>query len=109
MNTLQIDNKGNLRAVGNFTTLTEVEAVKQDIKTLLKLFGTEYPFDNRIGIPYYNLSARNNKELIRSSVIARALEDDRVQSVSRCDVSFVKGTMQISLDVILKNGVVVNV
>lgn len=109
MQTFKIDEFSNLIITGNITTITNDNAVKQDIKTLLKMFNTEYPFDTREGVPYYNLSIRNNKELIKTNIINRVMQDPRVKSVKRIDVVFADRKMNISLDVILKNGVTINV
>ena len=109
MKTFKLDSKNNLIVNGSFIMLEGSEAVAQDIKNLLLMFQTEYPFDTRVGIPYYDLAIGNNKEVIKGSIINRVLEDTRVKSVSRIDVSFKNGTMNISLDLRLKNGETINV
>ena len=109
MVSLKVDEKGNLTAVGNFATISNVEAVKQDLKSLLKMFQTEYPFDVRVGIPYYFLAMNNNKEIVKSAVIERTLEDERVRAVQSCEVVFKNGVMNVSLEVLLKTGETINV
>ena len=109
MTTFRIDEFNNLMLTGNIITISDDDATKQDLKTLLRMFNTEYPFDTREGVPYYNLSIRNNKELIKSNIVSRVMQDTRVKAVKRIDVVFLNRRMNISLDVILKNGVTINV
>ena len=109
MTTFRIDEFNNLMLTGNIITISDNDATKQDLKTLLRMFNTEYPFDTREGVPYYNLSIRNNKELIKSNIVSRVMQDTRVKAVKRIDVVFSNRRMNISLDVILKNGVTINV
>ena len=109
MQTFRIDEFNNLIVTGNLATLSNEDATKQDLKTLLRMFNTEYPFDTREGVPYYNLSIRNNKELIKVNIVYRVMQDTRVKAVKRIDVVFSNKKMNISLDVILKNGVTINV
>lgn len=109
MQSFKLDEFNNLIMFGNISTVSNDNAVKQDIKTLLKMFNTEYPFDTREGIPYYFLASRNNKQVIKSNIIERVMQDTRVKSVQKIDVNFIAGNMQVSLDVILKNGVTINV
>ncbi len=109
MQTFKLDEFNNLIGIGSIHTISEETAVKQDIKTLLKMFQTEYPFDNREGIPYYFLARRNNRELTKGQIIARVLTDARVKSIKSITVNFVGGNMQVSLEVILNSGVVVSV
>ena len=109
MTTLQIDDKANLIAVGNFSLLSDVEAVKQDIKTLLKLFKSEYPFDVRMGIDWYNLASQNNRQNIEIAITQRILEDSRVRAIQSINVDFRGGVMNVSLEVRLKDGSCINV
>lgn len=109
MQSFKLDEFNNLIMFGNISTISDENAVKQDVKTLLRMFNTEYPFDTREGIPYYFLASRNNTQVIKSNVIERVMKDTRVKSVKRIDVNFIGGNMQISLDLILKSGVIINV
>ena len=80
MQTFKLDEFNNLIVTGNLATLHNEDATKQDLKTLLRMFNTEYPFDTREGIPYYDLSIRNNKELIKANIIDRVMQDVRVKA-----------------------------
>ena len=63
------------------------EAIKQDIKTLLLMWVTEYPFNTNQGLNWYQLSQYNNKNDIIIAVKDRILQDKRILNVNSIDVS----------------------
>lgn len=109
MVSLKLDTNNNLIFSNNFATVSGVEAVAQDIKNLLMLFITEYPFDTTIGLDYYELASQNNQTLIKNAIIERVMQDDRILSVQAIEVNFSNMNMNITLQAILKTGEVVNV
>ena len=53
MQTLRLDKNNNLILGNSFDTLDGAEAIKQDIKTLLLMWITEYPFNINKGLNWY--------------------------------------------------------
>ena len=60
MRTLKLDKNNNLTFSNDFLTIDNKEAIKQDIKTLLLMWVTEYPFNINQGLNWYQLSKYNN-------------------------------------------------
>lgn len=109
MVSLKLDNRNNLMFNSNFLTVSENEAVAQDIKNLLLLFKTENPFNLEEGINYYDLANENNRALIEDTIIERILQDGRIKSVKTIVVNFNNMNMNITTQLQLKNGSIINV
>ena len=88
MQTLRLDKNNNLIFGNSFDTLDGAEAIKQDIKTLLLMWITEYPFNINKGLNWYELSTYNNKNDIIVAVKERLLQDKRIFSVVNLEVDF---------------------
>ena len=106
MVSLKLDNQNNLIFKNNFMLVENKEAIIQDIKNLLLMFETEYPFDLTMGIPYYELAKNNNSNIIKNTIKERILEDTRVESITSLEVSFKGGKLQISAELNTSEGVV---
>ena len=50
MKTLKLDKNNNLTFSNNLETIENKDAIKQDIKTLLLMWLTEYPFNTNEGL-----------------------------------------------------------
>lgn len=109
MTSFKLDLNNNLVTTANILTVSNNEAIAQDVKNRLLMFIGEYPFNNTIGLDYYDLASQNNKNIIENAIIKRTLEDTRIKSVSLINVNFNSKNMNINMELTLKNGEVVNV
>ena len=106
MRTLKLDKNNNLTFSDNFLTIDSKEAIKQDIKTLLLMWVTEYPFNINQGLNWYQLSQYNNKNDIIIAVKDRILQDKRILNVNSIDVSFNNNLLNIEAELETTEGVV---
>ena len=106
MTTLKIDKNNNLEFSNDFQTIDSTEAIKQDIKTLLLMWLTEYPFNINEGLNWYQLSTYNNKNDIIIAVKERILQDKRILNVNSIDVSFNNNLLSIEAELETTEGIV---
>ena len=64
METFYLDSNNNLVVTTDFLTKSGLEAIKQDVKTLLLMFQTENPLNLKEGLEWYDLLNKNNLVLI---------------------------------------------
>lgn len=106
---LMIDEKNNLVFGDNLFTVEGIYSVRQDVKTRLRMWNGEYPYNIEEGVPYLDILQSANKSLFDATLRQEVLKDDRIQnaevSVSRVE----KGTATIEVDGITKEGVKFNV
>lgn len=106
MQTLKLDKNNNLIFGNNFDTLDGAEAIKQDVKTLLLMWITEYPFNVNKGLNWYQLSTYNNKNDIIQKVKERLLQDKRIFSVINLEVYFKDNQLSIEAELETIEGVI---
>ena len=106
MRTLKLDKNNNLTFSNDFQTIDSKEAIKQDIKTLLLMWVTEYPFNINEGLNWYQLSQYNNKNDIIIAVKDRILQDKRILNVNSIDVSFNNNLLSIEAELETTEGIV---
>ena len=106
MKTLKLDKNNNLTFSNDFLTIDSKEAIKQDIKTLLLMWVTEYPFNINQGLNWYQLSTYNNKNDIIIAVKERILQDKRILNVNSIDVSFNNNLLSIEAELETIEGIV---
>ena len=106
MRTLKLDKNNNLTFSNDFQTIDSKEAIKQDIKTLLLMWVTEYPFNINQGLNWYQLSQYNNKNDIIIAVKDRILQDKRILNVNSIDVSFNNNLLSIEAELETTEGIV---
>ncbi|MDD5786037.1 hypothetical protein [Campylobacter lanienae] len=106
MTTLKIDKNNNLEFSNDFQTIDSKEAIKQDIKTLLLMWLTEYPFNINQGLNWYQLSTYNNKNDIIIAVKDRILQDKRILNVNSIEVYFNNNILSIEAELETTEGIV---
>ena len=106
MQTLRLDKNNNLIFGNSFDTLSGAEAIKQDIKTLLLMWITEYPFNINKGLNWYELSTYNNKNDIIIAVKDRILQDKRILNVNSIEVYFNNNILSIEAELETTEGIV---
>ena len=106
MKTLKLDKNNNLTFSNNLETIESKEAIKQDIKTLLLIWLTEYPFNTNEGLNWYQLATYNNKNDIIAEVKERILQDRRVLNVNSIDISFNNNLLNIEAELETSEGIV---
>lgn len=106
MTTLKIDKNNNLEFSNDFQTIDSKEAIKQDIKTLLLMWLTEYPFNINEGLNWYQLSTYNNKNDIIIAVKDRILQDKRILNVNSIEVYFNNNILSIETELETTEGIV---
>lgn len=106
MTTLKIDKNNNLEFSNDFQTIDSKEAIKQDIKTLLLMWLTEYPFNINEGLNWYQLSTYNNKNDIIIAVKDRILQDKRILNVNSIEVYFNNNILSIEAELETTEGIV---
>ena len=98
MRTLKLDKNNNLTFSNNLETIESKDAIKQDIKTLLLMWLTEYPFNTNEGLNWYQLATYNNKNDIIAEVKERILQDKRVLNINSIEVSFNNNLLSIEAE-----------
>ena len=106
MQTLKLDKNNNLIFGNNFDTIDGAEAIKQDVKNLLLMWITEYPFNINKGLNWYELSTYNNKNDIIQKVKERLLQDKRIFSVISLEVYFKDNQLSIEAELETVEGVI---
>ena len=106
MKTLKLDKNNNLTFNNNLETIESKDAIKQDIKTLLLMWLTEYPFNTNEGLNWYQLATYNNKNDIIAEVKERILQDRRVLNINSIDISFNNNLLNIEAELETSEGIV---
>ena len=106
MKTLKLDKNNNLIFSNNLETIESKDAIKQDIKTLLLMWLTEYPFNTNEGLNWYQLATYNNKNDIIAEIKERILQDRRVLNVNSIDISFNNNLLNIEAELETSEGIV---
>ena len=88
MTTLALDSKNNLIAFGNFVTRSGIDAIVQDIKTLLLMWQGEYPFNLTKGLNYYDIVNKNSISLVKKEIRKRVMEDKRIINIQELSKLF---------------------
>lgn len=104
--TLETNNQNNLIFKTNFSKITGIESIKQDIRHRLLMWQTEYPFNINEGLPWYDLANSNDKNALKIAVKKRILEDARIKSVLALEISFLKGELQLVATLKTTEGIV---
>ena len=104
MITLRLDENNNIIAGESFLTLSGIEALTQDVRTRLKMFLGEYPFDTSKGVDYIGLFQNNDKKEIQNAIIAEIKKDERVSQAIVEDLDFTNGKLTLNIKVINGEG-----
>ena len=88
MTTFLRDENNNLVFNSAMNLVAGEQAIKLDIKNLLLMFKTEYPFNLTEGIPWYDNALKNNKATLTYVVSERILQDKRVRNIISLDINF---------------------
>ena len=105
METFYLDSNNNLVVTTDFLTKSGLEAIKQDVKTLLLMFQTENPLNLKDGLEWYDLLNKNNLVLIQTRITQRLLEDNRIRNVRNMKLRMVNGALEISATLYTTEGV----
>ena len=105
MQTLRLDKNNNLIFGNSFDVLSGAEAIKQDVKTLLLMWITEYPFNINKGLNWYELSTYNNKNDIIIAVKDRILQDKRILNFNSIEVYFNNNILSIEAELETTEGI----
>ena len=105
METFYLDSNNNLVVTTDFLTKSGLEAIKQDVKTLLLMFQTENPLNLKEGLEWYDLLNKNNLALIQTRITQRLLEDNRIRNVRNMELRMVNGVLEISATLYTTEGV----
>lgn len=106
MKSFALDSNNNLIISDRITTKSGVNAIKQDIKTLLLMFFNEYPFDRRKGIDWIDVTLRNNRVALKKAIIKRLLQDARIKNIKNLDLQNENGKISITAEIYTSEGVI---
>lgn len=106
MKSFALDSNNNLIISDRITTKSGVNAIKQDIKTLLLMFFNEYPFDRRKGIDWIDLKLRNNRVALKEAIIKRLLQDARIKNIKNLNLQNENGKISITAEIYTSEGVI---
>lgn len=106
MKSFALDSNNNLIISDKITTKSGVNAIKQDIKTLLLMFFNEYPFDRRKGIDWIDLTLRNNRVALKEAIIKRLLQDARIKNIKNLNLQNENGKISITAEIYTSEGVI---
>lgn len=106
MKTFALDAENNIVFGSDINLKGDKEAIVQDVKNLLMMFQTEYPFDTSKGINFYDLASNNDRDAVKNAVVERIKEDSRVQAVQNVELEMKNGCINISCDLYTDLGVI---
>ena len=78
----QLDSKNNIINNSNIITVSDKDALVQDIKTLLYMYKGEYPYNTSKGIDYIAYLQNDDETGLLAAMQQRILEDSRVSNVT---------------------------
>lgn len=78
----KLDSNNNIINNSNIITVSDKDALVQDIKTRLYMYKGEYPYNKNQGIDYIGYMRDNNEQGLLAAIQARILEDTRVTNVT---------------------------
>ena len=78
----KLDSNNNIINNSNIITVSDKDALVQDIKTMLYMYKGEYPYNTSKGIDYINYMRNNDEQGLLAAIQSRILEDTRVTNVT---------------------------
>ena len=78
----KLDSNNNIINNRNTITVSDKDALVQDIKTLLYMYKGEYPYNTNKGIDYIAYLQNNDETGLLATMQQRILEDARVTNVT---------------------------
>lgn len=78
----KLDSNNNIINNSNIITVSDKNALVQDIKTLLYMYKGEYPYNTNKGIDYIAYLQNNDETGLLAAMQQRILEDTRVTNVT---------------------------
>lgn len=78
----KLDSNNNIINNSNIVTVSDKDALVQDIKTLLYMYKGEYPYNTNKGIDYIAYLQNNDETGLLATMQQRILEDARVTNVT---------------------------
>ncbi len=78
----KLDSNNNIINNSNIITVSDKDALVQDIKTLLYMYKGEYPYNTNKGIDYIAYLQNNDETGLLATMQQRILEDARVTNVT---------------------------
>ncbi len=78
----KLDSNNNIINNSNIITVSDKDALVQDIKTLLYMYKGEYPYNTNKGIDYIEYMRNNDETGLLAAMQQRILEDSRVTNVT---------------------------
>ena len=78
----KLDSNNNIINNSNIITVSDKDALVQDIKTRLYMYKGEYPYNKNQGIDYINYMRNNDEQGLLAAIQSRILEDTRVTNVT---------------------------
>lgn len=78
----KLDSNNNIINNSNIVTVSDKDALVQDIKTLLYMYKGEYPYNTKKGIDYIEYMRNNDETGLLAAIQSRILEDSRVTNVT---------------------------
>lgn len=78
----KLDSNNNIINNSNIVTVSDKDALVQDIKTLLYMYKGEYPYNTNKGIDYIAYLQNNDETGLLAAMQQRILEDTRVTNVT---------------------------
>lgn len=78
----KLDSNNNIINNSNIITVSDKDALVQDIKTMLYMYKGEYPYNTSKGIDYINYMRNNDEQGLLAAIQSRILEDSRVSNVT---------------------------
>lgn len=78
----KLDSNNNIINNSNIITVSDKDALVQDIKTLLYMYKGEYPYNKNQGIDYISYMRNDDETGLLAAMQTRILEDERVTNVT---------------------------
>lgn len=106
---LKVDDKGNLQIGSEIQTINGIDSLIQDIRTRLRLVQGEYHFDTTQGLPYFDMFLFMTRASFEKRIIEEILKDDRVLNAEITGNEFVKGNLNLSIEITTKENQIIRI
>lgn len=108
MTSLRLDNNNNLVVNGDVATINNIDALAQDVKSIVMLHKMEYIYNTNKGVDWLKFLQENDTSLLLSEIESQLYEDSRIKSVS-ISASSSDGVLDLKINTTSNEEVIVNV
>lgn len=107
MTTFALDNNNNLIFKSNITLKTGLEALTQDVKTMLGMWKGEDIYNIESGVDYEKIIKSNSINTIKNIIKSELKKDDRINKIEFLQFENIDSKLNIMLQLSTNEGVAI--